>query len=71
MEGSSPQPRNWFTGRRDFLDCTDTLHIDRAGITCALNLRSHPALIDDGFAELQTPIPLRDGRTLKFRFPPR
>jgi transposase len=57
---------------RDFLDCTGTLHIDRAGVTCALNLRSHhPALIDAGFAELETPIPWWDGRTLKFRFPPR
>ena len=31
---------------RDFLDATGTLHIDQAGVTCALNLRSHhPALI--------------------------
>jgi hypothetical protein len=43
-----------------------------AGVTCALNLRSHhPALIDAGFADLQTPIPWWDGRTLRFRFPPR
>ena len=57
---------------RDFLDATGTLHIDPAGVTCALNLRSHhPALIDAGFAELQTPIPWWDGRTLRFRFPPR
>ena len=57
---------------RDFLDATGTLHINPAGVTCALNLRSHhPALIDAGFAELQTPIPWRDGRTLRFRFPPR
>jgi len=43
---------------RDFLDATGTLHIDPAGVTCALNLRSHhPALIDAGFADLQTPIP--------------
>jgi hypothetical protein len=35
-------------------------------------LRSHhPVLVDAGFADLQTPIPCRDGRTLKFRFPPR
>ena len=41
-------------------------------MTCALNLRSHhPALIDAGFADLQTPIPWWDGRTLRFRFPPR
>ena len=57
---------------RDFLDATGTLHIDQAGVTCALNLRSHhPALIDAGFAEMETPIPWWDNRTLKFRFPPR
>jgi transposase len=57
---------------RDFLDATGTLHIDQASVTCALNLRSHhPALIDAGFADLQTPIPWWDGRTLRFRFPPR
>ena len=57
---------------RDFLDATGTLHIDDRGVTCALNLRSHhPALIDAGFAELETPIPWWDGRTLRFRFPPR
>src|SRR5271165_6801942 len=57
---------------RDFLDATGTLHIDQAGVTCALNLRSHrPALIDAGFADPQTPIPWWDGRTLRFRFPPR
>ena len=57
---------------RDFLDATGTLHIDSVGVTCALSLRSHhPALIDAGFAELETPIPWWDGRTLRFRFPPR
>ena len=57
---------------RDFLDATGTLHIEDTGVTCALNLRSHhPALIDAGFAELQAPIPWWDGRTLRFRFPPR
>jgi transposase len=57
---------------RDFLDATGTLHIDDTGITCALNLRSHhPALIDAGFGDLQTPIPWWNGRTLRFRFPPR
>ena len=57
---------------RDFLDATGTLHIDPAGVTCALNLRSHhPALIDAGFADLQTPIPWWEGRSLRFRFPPR
>jgi len=57
---------------RDFLDATGTLHIDDTGAICALNLRSHhPALIDAGFAELQTPIPWWGGRILRFRFPPR
>ena len=57
---------------RDFLVATGTLHIDPAGVTCALNLRSHhPALIDAGFADLQTPIPWWDDRILRFRFPPR
>jgi transposase len=57
---------------RDFLDATGTLHIDDTSVTCALNLRSHhPALIDAGFADLQTPIPWWDGRILRFRFPPR
>ncbi len=57
---------------RDFLDATGTLHIDDTGVTCALNLRSHhPALIDAGFADLQTPSPWWDGRILRFRFPPR
>ena len=57
---------------RDFLDATGTLHIDPADVTCALHLRSHHhAPIDAGFAELETPIPWWDGRTLQFRFPPR
>ena len=57
---------------RDFQDATGTLHIDESGVTCALNLRSHhPALIDAGFAEVETPIPWWDGRPLRFRFPPR
>jgi transposase len=57
---------------RDFLDATGTLHIGPAGVTCALNLRSHhPALIDAGFADLQTPVPWWGGRDLRFRFPPR
>ena len=57
---------------RDFLDATGTLHINDTGVTCALNLRSHhPALIDAGFADLQTPIPWWDGRILRYRFPPR
>ena len=57
---------------RDFLDATGTLHITQNDVTCALNLRSHhPALINAGFADLQTPIPWWGGRTLRFRFPPR
>jgi hypothetical protein len=57
---------------RHFLDATGTLHITPAGVTCALNLRSHhPLLIDAGFADLKLPIPWWHGRTLRFRFPPR
>jgi hypothetical protein len=57
---------------RHFLDATGTLHITSDTVTCALNLRSHhPVLIDAGFADLQVPIPWWDGRTLRFRFPPR
>jgi transposase len=57
---------------RHFLDATGTLHITSDAVTCALNLRSHhPVLIDAGFADLQVPIPWWDGRTLRFRFPPR
>ena len=57
---------------RHFLDATGTLHINQSGVTCALNLRSHhPVLIDAGFADLEIPIPWWDGRTLRFRFPPR
>jgi hypothetical protein len=57
---------------RHFLDATGTLHITPAGVTCALNLRSHhPVLIDGGFADLEAPIPWWGDRTLRFRFPPR
>jgi hypothetical protein len=57
---------------RHFLDATGTLHIAPGTVTCALNLRSHhPVLIDAGFADLEVPIPWWDGRTLRFRFPPR
>jgi transposase len=57
---------------RHFLDATGTLHITETSVTCALNLRSHhPVLIDAGFADLEVPIPWWDGRTLRFRFPPR
>jgi transposase len=57
---------------RHFLDATGTLHISTTGVTCALNLRSyHPVLIDAGLADLEVPIPWWDGRTLRFRFPPR
>ncbi len=55
-----------------FLDATGTLHITEDAVTCALHLRSHhPVLIDAGFADLEIPIPWWDGRTLRFRFPPR
>ena len=49
-----------------------TMHITEGNVTCALNLRTyHPVLIDAGFADLEVPIPWWDGRTLRFRFPPR
>jgi transposase len=57
---------------RHFLDNTGTLHITDHGVTCALKLRSHhPALIDAGYADRQTPIPWWNNRTLRFSFPPR
>jgi len=57
---------------RHFLDTGGTLHFTADTVTCALNLRSHhPVLIDAGYAELNTPIPWWNGRTLRFRFPPR
>jgi hypothetical protein len=49
---------------------TSDLTTPGEAVTCALSLRSHhPALIDAGFADLQTPIPWWGGRTLRFRFP--
>lgn len=57
---------------RHFLDTGGTLHFTDDTVTCALNLRSHhPVLIDAGYADLTTPIPWWNGRTLRFRFPPR
>ena len=57
---------------RHFLDVGGTLHVTDNAVTCALNLRSHhPILIDAGFADLEVPIPWWEGRTLRFRFPPR
>ncbi len=57
---------------RHFLDDPGTLHISDHGVVCALNLRSHhPHLIDAGYADLKTPIPWWDNRTLQFTFPPR
>ena len=57
---------------RHFLDDTGILHITPDGVTCDLTLRSHhPVLIDAGYADLEVPIPWWDGRTLRFRFPPR
>jgi len=48
------------------------MHITEDAVTCALNLRSHhPVLFDAGFAALEIPILWWDGRTLRFRFPPR
>ena len=66
--GNATPDRIW----RHFLDATGTLHTTTTAVTCALNLRSHhPVLIDAGFADLEVPIPWWDGRTLRFRFPPR
>jgi transposase len=57
---------------RHFLDDPGTLHVSDHGVVCALNLRSHhPQLIDAGYADLKTPIPWWDNRTLQFTFPPR
>jgi transposase len=57
---------------RHFLDVGGTLQVTDNNVTCALNLRSHhPVLIDAGYADLETPIPWWEGRTLRFRFPPR
>ena len=57
---------------RHILDGGGTLHITDDNVTCALNLRSyHPILIDSGFADLEIPVPWWDGRTLRYRFPPR
>ena len=57
---------------RHFLDDDGTLHVTDHGVVCALNLRSHhPLLIDAGYADLETPIPWWDNRTLQFTFPPR
>ena len=57
---------------RHFLDDPGTLHVTDHGVVCALNLRSHhPQLIDAGYADLKTPIPWWENRTLQFTFPPR
>ena len=57
---------------RHFLDDDATLHVTDHGVVCALRLRSHhPQLIDAGYADLNTPIPWWNNRTLQFTFPPR
>lgn len=57
---------------RHFLDNAGDLHITDQSVTCALNLRSHhPILIDADYADLETPIPWWNNRTLRFSFPPR
>ena len=67
---TKPPPRTQIW--RHFLDTGGTLHVTDHTVTCALNLRSHhPILIDAGFADLEIPIPWWNGRTLRFRFPPR
>ena len=45
---------------------------DHAAIIGQIDLRSHhPQLIDAGYADLKTPIPWWNNRTLQFTFPPR
>jgi transposase len=57
---------------RHFLDVGGTLQVTDTTVTCNLNPRSHhPVLVDAGFADLDAPIPWWEGRTLRFRFPPR
>ena len=57
---------------RHFLDDDGTLHITDNGVICALKLRAHhPQLIDAGYADIKTPIPWWNNRTLQFTFPPR
>ncbi len=64
---SSPAP----PAGSHFLDTTGTLHITDTGITCALNLRSYHPILIAGFADLNIPIPWWEGRTLRYRLPPR
>lgn len=57
---------------RHFLDTTGTLHIHHDHVAVEFNIRTYsPVLIDAGYPELDTPIPWWEGRTLRFKFPPR
>jgi len=57
---------------RHFLDTTGTIHVHHDHVTVEFNIRTYsPVLIDAGYAELNTPIPWWQGRTLQFSFPPR
>jgi transposase len=57
---------------RHFIDATGTLHLADRGLTVDLAVRTyHPVLIDAGFADQTITVPWWDGRTLRFRFPPR
>ena len=57
---------------RHFLDTTGTVHVHHDHIAVEFNIRTYsPVLIDAGYAELNTPIPWWQGRTLQFSFPPR
>jgi hypothetical protein len=57
---------------RHFLDATGALHITSDAVTRALNLRSHHQSSSRPVSPTsKSPIPLWDGRTLRYRFPPR
>jgi hypothetical protein len=57
---------------RHFLDTTGTVHVHHDHVAVEFNVRTYsPVLIDAGYAELDTPIPWWEGRTLRFSFPPR
>ena len=57
---------------RHFIDATGTLHVTENGLTVDLAVRTyHPVLIDAGFADQAITIPWWNGRTLRYRFPPR
>ena len=50
---------------------TGTQRTASAGVACAEPAQQHPAVIDVDFADLPAPMLRWDGRTLRFRLPPR